>query len=77
VKLTRQGQLAQEYNLPTTRSPDTGTRYLSWLSSFGQAGVERVLELLRAELTLTMRQCGTPTIAQITRASVLRNGIRL
>jgi 4-hydroxymandelate oxidase len=59
------------------RAVGIGRAYIYGLSSFGQAGVERVLELLRAELTLTMRQCGTPTIAQITRASVLRNGVRL
>lgn len=47
------------------------------LASFGQPGVERTLELLRAELALTMRQCGTPSVAAITRAAVLRNGSRL
>jgi isopentenyl diphosphate isomerase/L-lactate dehydrogenase-like FMN-dependent dehydrogenase len=40
------------------------------LTAFGQEGVERVLEILRGELQRTMQQCGTPTIAQITRASV-------
>ena len=30
----------------------------------------RVLDILNAELTLTMRQCGTPTLGQITRAHV-------
>ena len=47
------------------------------LAAFGQEGVERVLELFRAELTLTMRQCGVPNIAAITRAAILRNGARL
>ena len=47
------------------------------LAAFGQEGVERVLELFRAELTLTMRQCGIPNIAAITRAAILRNGARL
>ena len=41
-------------------------------SAFGQAGVERVLDLLRAELTLTMRQAGTPTIRQISKSAVIR-----
>jgi isopentenyl diphosphate isomerase/L-lactate dehydrogenase-like FMN-dependent dehydrogenase len=41
------------------------------LSAFGQEGVERVLDILRAELTLTMRQCGAPRIKDITRASVM------
>lgn len=59
------------------RAVGIGRPYIYGLSSFGQEGVERVLDILRAELTLTMRQCGTPTVAQITRASVLRNGTRL
>jgi isopentenyl diphosphate isomerase/L-lactate dehydrogenase-like FMN-dependent dehydrogenase len=42
------------------------------LSAFGQEGVERVLDILRAELTLTMRQMGTPSIREITSARVLR-----
>jgi isopentenyl diphosphate isomerase/L-lactate dehydrogenase-like FMN-dependent dehydrogenase len=42
------------------------------LSAFGQEGAERVLEILRAELTLTMRQMGTPTIRDITSARVAR-----
>ena len=36
------------------------------------AGVERVIDILNAELNLTMRQCGTPTLAQITKAHVRR-----
>ncbi len=59
------------------RAVGLGRAYIYGLSAFGQEGVERVLDILRAELTLTMRQCGTPTIAQITRASILRNGARL
>ena len=59
------------------RAVGIGRPYLYGLASFGQEGVERVLDILRAELTLMMRQCGTPAIAQITRASVLRNGLRL
>jgi 4-hydroxymandelate oxidase len=59
------------------RGVGLGRAYIYGLASFGQEGVERVLDILRAELTLTMRQCGTPTIAQITRASVLRNGERI
>jgi len=47
-----------------------GRPYIWGLSAFGQQGVERVLDIYRAELSLVMRQCGTPTIAQITRASV-------
>jgi len=54
-----------------------GRPYLYGLASFGQEGVERVLDILRTELALAMRQCGTTSIAHITRASVLRNGLRL
>jgi isopentenyl diphosphate isomerase/L-lactate dehydrogenase-like FMN-dependent dehydrogenase len=42
-----------------------GRPYLWGLASFGQAGVEAVLDLLRAELELVMRQAGTTSIAQI------------
>ena len=59
------------------RAVGIGRPYIYGLASFGQEGVERVLDILRAELSLTMRQCGTPTVAQITRASVLRNGVRI
>jgi hypothetical protein len=37
--------------------------------------VEQVLDIFHAELSLTMRQCGTPSIAEIGRASILRNGM--
>ncbi|HUJ51695.1 MAG TPA: alpha-hydroxy acid oxidase [Bryobacteraceae bacterium] len=59
------------------RGVGIGRPYIWGLSAFGQAGVEQVLDILHAELTLTMRQCGTPSIAQIARASILRNGTRL
>ena len=51
-----------------------GRPYIWGLTSFGQAGVEKVLEILRAELARTMRQCGTTTIAQITRDRIIRTG---
>ncbi len=50
-----------------------GRPYTWGLTAFGQDGVERVLDILNAELQRTMRQCGTPTIAQITRSSVKMN----
>ena len=59
------------------RAVGIGRPYIWGLSSFGQEGVERVLEILRAELSLTMRQCGTPSVAQITRAAILRNGAKV
>jgi 4-hydroxymandelate oxidase len=52
------------------RAVGIGRPYIYGLTAFGQQGVERVLDILRAELQLTMRQCGTPAIAQITRASI-------
>ena len=52
------------------RAVGIGRPYVWALSAFGQAGVERVLDILRAELQLTMRQCGTPAISRITRAAV-------
>lgn len=47
-----------------------GRPYVWGLTAFGAEGVERVLDILHAELLMTMRQCGTPTLAQITRSSV-------
>ena len=52
------------------RAVGIGRPYVWGLTAFGQEGVERVLEILRAELQRTMQQCGTPTIAQITSAQV-------
>ena len=42
------------------------------LAAFGQPGVEAVLDILNTELTNIMRQAGTPTVASITRDSVMR-----
>jgi isopentenyl diphosphate isomerase/L-lactate dehydrogenase-like FMN-dependent dehydrogenase len=42
-----------------------GRPYIWGLASFGQAGVERVLDILRSELTIAMRQAGTRNIAEI------------
>jgi isopentenyl diphosphate isomerase/L-lactate dehydrogenase-like FMN-dependent dehydrogenase len=52
------------------RAVGIGRPYLWGLSAYGQQGVERVLDILRAELQMTMRQCGAPSIARITRAMV-------
>lgn len=54
------------------RAVGIGRPYVWGLAAFGEQGVTRVLDILRAELTLTMRQCGTPKISQITRGSVAR-----
>ena len=48
-----------------------GRPFLWGLGAFGQAGVEKVIELLRAELELIMRQCGVCTIAEISRSFVV------
>lgn len=48
-----------------------GRPYLWGLASFGQSGVEAVLDILRSELELVMRQMGTTSIAAIQRASVV------
>ena len=53
------------------RAVGIGRPYLWGLGAFGQPGVERVLEILNAELTLTMRQCGTPSVGDITRSFVV------
>lgn len=44
-----------------------GRPYGWGLAAYGQPGVERVLELLQAELILAMRLAGTPMLADITR----------
>jgi isopentenyl diphosphate isomerase/L-lactate dehydrogenase-like FMN-dependent dehydrogenase len=59
------------------RAVGIGRPYIWGLSSFGQEGVERVLEILRAELVLSMRQCGIPSTARISRSSILHNGEKL
>ncbi len=42
-----------------------GRPYIWGLASFGQEGVERVLEILQAELAGNMRQAGTRSVAEI------------
>jgi isopentenyl diphosphate isomerase/L-lactate dehydrogenase-like FMN-dependent dehydrogenase len=54
------------------RAVGIGRPYTWGLAAFGQEGVERVLGILTAELTMTMRQCGASTLARITRAHVAR-----
>ena len=48
-----------------------GRPYLWALTSFGQSGVERVLDILNGELRLAMRQCGMPTLARINKSAVI------
>ena len=47
-----------------------GRPFLWGLGAFGQAGVDRVLEIMQGELKLAMGNCGTQTVADITRAYV-------
>jgi isopentenyl diphosphate isomerase/L-lactate dehydrogenase-like FMN-dependent dehydrogenase len=53
------------------RAVGIGRPYLWGLSAFGQPGVEKVLDLLQAELELIMKQCGTTSLAAINRSSVV------
>jgi len=52
-----------------------GRPYLWGLASFGQPGVEAVLDILRRELVMVMKQMGTTTIAAIDRSSVVERAI--
>ncbi len=47
-----------------------GRPYVWGLSSFGQEGVETVIDLLRKEFLLTMRQAGMPAVANIGTKSI-------
>jgi len=55
------------------RAVGIGRPYIFGLTAFGQEGVERVIDMLRAELRLTMQQCGTPAIRDITRSAIRRS----
>jgi isopentenyl diphosphate isomerase/L-lactate dehydrogenase-like FMN-dependent dehydrogenase len=48
-----------------------GRPYIWGLAAFGQDGVAAVLDILRRELQMVMRQAGTPTVAKITRRHVV------
>ena len=50
------------------RAVGIGRPYLWGLGAFGQPGVERVLDILNAELALAMRQCGARSIGEISRS---------
>jgi 4-hydroxymandelate oxidase len=58
------------------RGVGIGRPYIWALSAFGQEGVERALDMLHAELALTMRECGTPTLDDITRALITARDTR-
>lgn len=46
------------------------------LAAFGQQGVERVLDIINAELRLAMVGCGTTTLRGATPASIIGAGRR-
>lgn len=49
-----------------------GRPYLWGLAAFGQSGVESVLDIMRRELQLIMRQAGAASIKQITKEYVVK-----
>jgi 4-hydroxymandelate oxidase len=53
-----------------------GRPYIWGLSSFGQQGVERVIDILNNELRLAMVGCGARTIAEITPRAVIDTASR-
>jgi 4-hydroxymandelate oxidase len=54
-----------------------GRPYIWGLSSFGQAGVERVLEILNTELRLAMVGCGAVAPKDITAKSLIDTRLRM
>ncbi len=59
------------------RAVGIGRPYVWGLAAFGQDGVERVIDILCAELVMTMRNCGVPSVGKFSRDSILRNGVRI
>lgn len=53
-----------------------GRPYIWGLSAFGQAGVERVLDIVNNELRLAMVGCGTRSLKEITPRSIVDTGRR-
>jgi isopentenyl diphosphate isomerase/L-lactate dehydrogenase-like FMN-dependent dehydrogenase len=49
-----------------------GRPYLWGLGAFGQAGVERILEILRTELKVAMQQLGAPSIKHLQSSMVIK-----
>lgn len=47
-----------------------GRPYIWGLAAFGQPGVERVLEILQAELTLALKQSGRKSLAELDRTVI-------
>jgi 4-hydroxymandelate oxidase len=51
-----------------------GRPYAWGLAAYGQAGVERVLDILNMELRFAMVGCGTRSIAEIKAGTLVRSG---
>jgi 4-hydroxymandelate oxidase len=51
-----------------------GRPYIWGLAAFGQPGVEKVLEILRRELEMVMRQAGTASLARVDGSYVIDRG---
>src|SRR5262249_40855710 len=49
-----------------------GRPYVWGLAAFGQAGVERVLEIMKTELEITMRSMGAPSLRSMKQGFVVR-----
>jgi hypothetical protein len=45
------------------------------MASYGQEGIEKALQLLKSELQMTMRLCGTPTLADIKAEMVITDNL--
>jgi len=54
------------------RAVGIGRPYLWGLGAFGQPGVERVLDILRIEFELAMKQCGARSLSEIRPSHVVR-----
>lgn len=48
-----------------------GRPYIWGLGAFGQPGVERILDLLRAETELIMKQAGVPSLSKLNRSFII------
>jgi 4-hydroxymandelate oxidase len=53
-----------------------GRPHIWGLATFGQPGVERVLDIINAEFRLAMIGCGTTTLKAITPAAIHDSGRR-
>ena len=53
-----------------------GRPYAWGLGAFGQAGVERVLDIVNNELRLAMVGCGVRSIREITRGTIIDSAAR-